>query len=774
MVSILDGVLLEPLPYRDLDRRVMVWSRWKGFDKTWLSDAEVLDYRERLTTLADVAAWAPRQGNLVGDGEPQRVGLARVTANVFSVLGAEPLLGRTFTEAEDLPGGPPSAVLGHTLWRQRYGEDPGVLGRSVQLDGVSYTVVGVMPEGFQLPTDFNVSATEPSLLYLPLGIDVNDLSRGSHGLYGAGELAPGASAREASAELRTLAATWTKEGLYHEAMEFEAFAVPVADEILGSVRPAILLVLGAVFFLLLIACANVANLLLAAAEGRQREMAVRTALGAGRLRLVRQLLTESLALAAVAGGIGLLIAYGGIQLVSAANPTVIPRASGIQMDLPIVAFTAALALLTTFLFSLVPALRASRSEPSGTLREGSQRATSGQTLRSALVVAEMALAVVLVIGAGLMLRSLESLTRIDLGFEPENVLTLKVSLPAASYESPEKVVRFYDELLDRVRGLPGVESAGVLRSLPLAAPIGDWGLDVEGYVETPGNNAKGDWQVASPGASEALGERLVAGRLLQPTDTRDSQLVALVNETMARRYWEDGDPLGKRIRMGAREESPWVTVVGIVGDVRHNGVTEVIKEKFVIPHSQFHLSTGFAVSTMTLVVETGASPLLVAQPIRSLVKGLDPNLPVSSVRLLEDVVNDSIATTRVTSFFLTAFGALALGLAAVGVYAVLSYLVSRRSREIGIRIAMGAGASEVFGLVVGRGFLTSALGIAIGVVAAVGLTRLMGSLLHDVRPTDPVTFLLAPAALCVVALLASYLPARRATRVDPVIALRTD
>jgi predicted permease len=776
IVSVLDAVLLEPLPYRDPDRRVMIWSRWRGFDKTWLSDAEVLDYRERLSTLADVAAWSPGQGNLVGDGEPLRVGLARVTANVFSVLGVDPLFGRTFTSAEDLPGGPPAAVLGHTLWRQRYGGEPGVIGRSVDLDGVSYQVVGVMPDGFQLPTDFNVSATEPSLLYLPLQIDPNDLSRGSHGLYAAAALAPGATALEATAELSTLTRTLTQEGLYHEAMEFEALAVPVEEEILGSVRPAVLLLLGAVSFLLLIACANVANLLLAAAEGRQLEMAVRTALGAGRGRLVRQLLTEGLSLAALAGGLGLLIAWAGIRLASAANPTVVPRASGIQMDLPVVAFAAALAVLTSLVFSLVPALRASRGKPSSSLREASQRATSGQTLRSALVVAEMALAVVLVIGAGLMIRSLESLGRIELGFEPDNVLTLKVSLPAASYDSPEKVVRFYDELLVGVRALPGVERAGALRSLPLAAPIGDWGLDVEGFVETPGNNAKGDWQVASDGASEAVGERLVAGRLLQPTDTIDSQLVALVNETMARRYWDDGNPLGKRIRMGARETSPWVTVVGVVGDVRHNGITEPVKEKFVMPHAQFHRSTGFAITTMTLVVETGpsSSPLLVAQPIRSLVRSLDPNLPVSSVRLLTDVVNDSIATTRVTGFLLGLFGAVALGLAAVGVYAVLSYLVSRRRREIGIRIAMGADAGDVLGLVLGRGFLTSAFGIALGVLASVGLTRLMASLLHEVRPMDPLTFLVAPAILASVALLASYLPARRAARVDPVVALRMD
>jgi predicted permease len=774
--SVLRAVLLEPLPYGDLDRRVTIWSRWKDFDKTWLSDAEVLDYKRLTSTLKDVAAWSPGQGNLIADGEALRVGLSNVTANVFSVLGAEPLFGRTFTQAEDRPGGPNVAVLGNGLWRQRYGGDPGILDRTILIDGASYTVVGIMGEGFQLPTDYNVSATEPTQLYLPLSIDENNLSRGSHGLYAAGELEPGATAEEATAELRSLTANFTAEGLYPEAMQFTAFAVPVEQEVLGAVRPAILLLMGAVSFLLLIACANVANLLLAAGEGRHREMAVRTAIGAGASRLVRQLLTESLLLAFAASCVGLFIAWGGVRVARAVDPTVIPRATGITIDIPVVAFTAALAFLTTILFSLVPALRVARVDLVASLREGSTRTATGREgFRSALVVAEMALAVVLVIGAGLMIRSLQALRRVELGFEPDKVLTLRVSLPSASYQTPQRVVQFYEELLTRTRAVPGVKTAGAVRSLPLASPIGDWGLDVEGYVETPGNNAKGDWQVVTDGATEALGERLVSGRFFAPSDTTEAQPVAIVNETLARRYFGDTDPLGRILRMGASDpERPWLTVVGVVGDLRHNGITDVIKEKFYVPHSQFHRSTGFAIQTMTLVVQASESPGSLVAPIRSIVRDMDPNLPVSAVRMMTEVVNDSIATTRFTGMLLGLFAFLALVLASIGVYAVLSYLVSRRAQEIGIRIAMGADTKDVLRLVIGKGFLVCASGIGIGLAASIGLSRLMSSLLHEVRPTDPTTFLAVPAALALVALVACYVPARRASRVDPVVALRAE
>jgi putative ABC transport system permease protein len=776
--SVVQAVLLTPLPYSEADRRVMIWSRWKGYDETWLSDAEIVDYRTRISSLTAVAAWSPEQGNLVTDAEPRHIGYGSVTANLFSVLGAEPLLGRTFTEEEDRPGGPKVAVLGYTLWRQQFGGDPTMLDRTIRLDGVSYTVVGVMSEGFQLPTDFNVSSAEPTELWVPLRIDPSSLNRGSHGYYAAGELAPGSSAESATAELRTFTQNLTREGLYPEPMQFSALAVPMRQEILGSVRPAILLLSGAVAFLLLIACANVAHLMLAAAEGRRREMALRSALGARAARLVRQLLTESLLLASTACGVGLFLAWGAVRVAALLVPKVVPRGGDIAIDGTVIGFAVALALLTTILFGLAPAVGSARTHPIETLKEGAARSTAGRRrrrVRSALVVAEMALAVVLVIGAGLMIRSLRSLEKTDLGFDPDGVLTLRLSLPAASYDAPEKVVSFYQNLLSQVRALPGVRAAGAVRSLPLGSPIGDWGVAVEGYQPPPGEHALGDWQVATAGVSETLGEKLVAGRFFLPSDTTDSQPVALVNETMARKYWADGDPVGKRFRLGgSHDERPWVTVVGIVGDERHNGVTAPIKEKFYLPHAQWHRSAGFALGNMTIVVGTAQEPLSLASPIRALVRSMDPNLPLSAVRPMTDVVNDSIATTRLTGLLLGLFSGLALALAAIGIYAVLSYLVSTRTQEIGIRIAMGARRRDVLGLVVGRGFTLAAAGIVVGVAASLALTRLLASFLYGVAPTDLTTFVLVPAILGLIALLASFIPGRRASRVDPIVALRTE
>lgn len=776
--SAFEAVLLDPLPYADVDRRVMVWNRWKGYDETWLSDAEILDYRARCSTLKALAAWSPQQGNLTTDAEPQRIGFAAVTANLFSVLGAEPLLGRTFTQAEDAPGGPRVAVLAHSLWRQQFGGDPAILDRTLLLDGVSYTVVGVMPERFQLPTDFNVSSAEPTRLWVPLALDPASLGRGSHGYYAAAELAPGATAEAATAELESVTRNLTREGLYPEPMRFSALAVPLRQEILGSVRPAILLLTGAVGLLLLIACANVAQLMLAAAEGRRREMAMRRALGAGTGRLVRQLLTESLLLASGAGIVGLLLALGAVRAAALLVPKVVPRGGDVTIDGSVVAFAAGLALTTTVAFGLVPALGSARTDPVEALKEATARSTIGRgrrRARSALVVVEMALAVVLVIGAGLMIRSLESLRRTDLGFDPGNVLTLRLSLPSETYGEPESIVSFYRELVDRVRALPEVRTAGVLRSLPLASPIGDWGVSVEGYTPPPGTHALGDWQVSSDGASEALGETLAAGRPLGPSDTSNSQLVALVNETMARRYWPSGNPLGKRLRLGSGDDGrPWVTVVGTVRDERHDRVTAPIKEKFYFPHSQWHRSSGFALGNMTLVVKTEGDPLALAAPIRALVRSMDPSLPVASVRPMTEVVNDSIATTRLTGLLLGLFSGLALALAAIGIYAVLSYLVSTRTQEIGIRMAMGARSRDVLGLVMGRGLALAGAGLVLGLASSFVLTRWMSSFLYGVAATDPTTFAAVAAVLGLVALVASYLPGRRASRVDPIVALRME
>ena len=775
--SVIRTVLLSPLPYAQPQRRVMVWSRWKSFDKTWVANGEVAGYR-RLPAFESVAMWEIDQANLTGGGDPIRVGVAGVTANTFETLGSKPLLGRFFSEAEDRPGGAPVIALGYGVWQNRFGGDPAVIDTVVELDGVARRVVGVMPRGFALPTDFTENAAEPTQVFIPAQIDFSENEHGNHSYYAAATLARGATAQRASAELKTLTAQWTREGIYPEAMRFEAFAVPVEEEIRGGARRALFLVFGAVGFLMLMACANVANLLLARAEGRQREISVRAAIGAGKARLTRQLLTESLVLAAAGGLLGLALAWAGVRLIAAKGAAGLPALAPIGIHPPMLLFSAVLTILTTFLFGFAPAVQTLRLNLSESLRDGASNSSVGrrrQSLRAVLAGVQMALAVLLLLGAGLMLRTLDALMRIDLGFQPEHVLTVQLRPPEATYAKPESVVALYRALLDRVRGLPGVRAAGLVRSLPLAASIGDWGLDVEGFVETPGNNAKGDWQVVSDGAFEALGERLLRGRTLLPTDTAEAQPVALVNETLARTYWPGQDPIGKRLRMGSSTKRPWMTVVGLVKDVRHNGVTASIKEKFYVPYAQFPIARdGDAARGMTLVVRVASDPMRLVNPIRAEVRRLDPRLPVANVRPMTDVVDASMATPRLTGSLLSIFAGLALVLAAIGVAGVLAYLVSRRRREIGIRMALGASRANVLGLVVRRGLAYAGAGIGAGIVAALFLTRLMEGLLFGVAPRDPMTFLLVSAILLVIAAAASLIPALRAARVDPLEALRAD
>ena len=775
--SVFRAVLLSPLPYSEPDRRVMVWSRWTGWDKTWVSSAEVRDYRERARQLQGVAAWSTGQVNLTGSGNPERVGAGQVTANLLEVLGATPLIGRGFRAGEDTTGdGAAVVLLGHGLWQRRFGGDPAIVGRMIQLDGRSLEVIGVMPAGFRLPTDFREGFAEPSELWTPLVLDPDPTNRGNHGLYAAAVLASGASAEQANAELKAITTAFTREGLYSEAMRFEAIAVPFVDEILAPIKPALWLVSAATLFLLLIACANVANLLLARAESRRREMALRTALGAGRLRLLRPLLAETLILAGAGAALGLVLAFGGTRMLAEANLSAIPRAGEARIDLAVLAFSSLVALLTALVCSIVPAVRASKVDLTDSLKEGAQNVTGGsarQRTRSTLVVAEMALAVVLLVSAGLALRSLWALRQVPLGFNPDRVLTLRLSLPQASYAEPVHVEAFYQQLVERVRAIPGVAAAGAVRSLPLAATIGDWGLDIDGYVESPGRNAKGDWQVATDGSFEALGETLVAGRFFTPADRADTMPVAVVNETMAKTYWADGNPVGRRIRMGSPTR-PWITVVGIVGDQQHNGVGSTVKEKFYRPHAQFSQSTEFAIRDMTLVVKTTGGPLDVLPSVRREINRLDPALPIAAVRPMTDVVSGAIAAPRFTGWLLGLFAVTALTLAAVGIYGVLSYLVSQRTREIGIRMAVGAGSGEVVRLILGRGLGLALAGVAIGLVAAFAASRVMASLLYEVQPRDPATFIAVPAVLTLVAILASLLPALRATRVNPIVALRTE
>ena len=774
--SVVKAVLITPLPYASPERTVQIFTRWTAFEKTWLANAEVVDFRNMAKTVTAIASWNSGQQNLTGDGEPIRIGVGFVTANTFDVLGVRPLLGRVITEQEDGPNGPQVAVLGYPIWQARYGGDPNVIGRRLMINDVPVEVIGVMPQGFRLPTDFNDDAAEPTQLWRPIQWDMSQLAR-NHGYYGVATLAPGQSAASVTEELRAICKRLTEQGLYPPAMQFSAFAVPLDEEIRGGIRPAMWLLMGAVGFLLLIACANVANLLLVRGDARLREMAVRTAIGAAPDRLVRQLLTESVVLALMGALLGLGLAAIGLRVLMTVDPTSLPPLAPVRLDWPVVAFTLVLGVITTIVFGLVPALRTLRVNLVDSLREGGQSTVGGhrQRLRNTLVIAEVSLAVVLVIGAGLMVRSLGALARIDLGFKADHVLTMRVSVPAARYDTPEKVVDFYRRLNDKVRGLPGVQSAGFVRVLPLATTIGDFGLDVEGFEERPGANAKGDWQIATDGSFEAMGSRLMRGRWFTAADTSGSQPVAVINETMARTYWKNPeDAVGGRIRVGSMT-NPWAVVIGMVADERHNGVTGIVKEKFYVPHSQWHVATGGnLIRGGFLVVRTAGDPMALAGAVRSEVRSLNPNIPVANIRPMTEVVAASLATPRLTGFLMGTFAAIALTLAAVGIYGVLSYLVARRTHEIGIRLAVGADRSQVLALVLKQGLTLAGAGIAVGMIAAFLLTRLMQSLLYQVGPSDPITFSVVTVALIVVSLLASALPAYRATRVSPLIALRTE
>jgi predicted permease len=775
--SVVNAVLLRPLPWSQPDRVVMIWSKWTSFDKTWVATGEVVDYRKRSRTVQDVAAWSGGQVNLTGDGEPERVSSGAVSANTFSVLGVSPLIGRTFTAQEDLPNGPRLVVLGFGLWNRRYSADPGLVGQSILINGNKHEVIGVMPPGFVLPTDFR--DLEPTQLWTPLPMDPASTDHGSHGLFAAGRLHAGATVQQASEEFHGIAQAMTTEGLYPKAMQFDTVLLSLTDEALGSVRQSIWLLFGAVGFLLLIACANVANLLLARAEARQRDLAVRAALGAGAGRVVRQLLTEGLVLTSASAVAGLTLAYACVRFVAWWNPASIPRVAAVTLDLRVLFFVVGVALLTSILFSLAPALRAIRVDLTDSLKDGNQSASSGsarQRFRNAVVIVEMALAAILLVGASLMLRSLWSLQRVPIGLDPANVLTMRVALPASSYANPEQVVVFFQRLLERVRQLPGVTSAGAARLLPLGSTIGDFGLMIDGYTSAPGTGAKGDWQIVTDGYLEAMGERLVRGRTFTPTDTSDSQLVALVNETLARLYFNGRDPIGGRMKIGGMDpKRPWVTIVGIVADVRHNGITEPVKEKFYIPHTQWHLSTTFPIRGMSLVVKTSSlDPLTLVAPIRQEVRATDPNLPIAAIRTMDDVVGATLSSPRFTGVLLAVFAAVALVLSAIGIYGVLSYLVSRRTREIGIRLAVGAGRAQVLGMVLRSGLSLALGGMCAGLAIAFVLTRSLQGLLHGVSPTDPLTFGVVAAALSLVATVASLVPAWRAMRVDPVVALKTE
>jgi putative ABC transport system permease protein len=780
MFSVVNGVLLRPLPYANADRVVVVWNRWTGWPKTWLSGPEVMDYSRQREAFDAFSAFDYTAVNLSGDrGEPERLRAGLVARELLDVVGVRPVLGRPFSAEEDTPNGPATVLLSEELWRRRYGADRGVIGTRITIDGRPQTVVGVLPAGFRLPIEF---AGEHSQLYMPLRLGVPDEgNRGSHGLHAVARLRAGVSAQAAERRLNAFIQRFRQDHPQTYGPDFGVVLVPARDEVLGNVRRILLVLLGAVSFVLLIGCANIANLLLSRAEARHREVAIRAALGAGRGRLVRQLLTESLVLALLGGALSLAVARAGLVALGALGPANLPRVGDVALDPWVLGYTVGVSVVCGLAFGLAPAVHAARGDLHNSLRQGRGTTSAGrQRMRQLLVTAEVALAVVSVTGAALMARSFVSLLRVPPGFRTENALTMRLSLPPGRYPTSSRVRGAYDELLAEVRRLPDVRSAGAIMGLPLAVTLGDWNFAIEGEAPpAPGQHAPAaDWQVATPGYFEAMGIAVRRGRALTAADRLPGRPVIVINETTGRRYWPGEDPIGKRLRLGGGADTMYREVVGVVADVKHKGLDQETRPEMYIPHAQFPSaipdSAGAAPRAMTIVIRADADPARLAAAVRRIVARMDPELPVAQVRTLDDVFSASVSTPRFATVLLGAFGGLALILAALGVYGVISYSVAQRSQEMGIRMALGARAGDVTRLVVVQGMRPAVMGLVVGVLAAVAGTRLMRQFLFGVSETDAASFAVAVVVLGIAGLVATLIPARRATRADPLTALRAE
>ena len=770
--GVVNAVLLRPLPYREPPRVVMMWSHWINWNRTWLSEPELADYRAQASSLEDVSAFQYTSFNLTGIVEPQRVRAATVQASLFDALGVQPILGRVFTADEDRPGRARVALLGEPLWRAQFGADPSIVGRTIELDGAPYTVLGVMPAAAKLPIDFATRATTDLWVPIALGApDPND--RGNHGLFALARLKPGATLEQAQAEIDTITRGFRQAypGLYDR--EFGLTLVTAPSQVFGEIRPALVVLLLAVGLVLLIACANVANLLLARADARQKEIAIRIVLGAGRARLVRQLLTESLALAGAGAALGVGVAWALVRLLAGLDPLKIPRVADVAIDARVLAFTAAAAVATGVLFGLAPALRASGADPQPALKAGGRDSRGGGAwLRRGLVVGEIAASVVLVAAAALMARSFVKLLDVRAGFNPSHVLTLRTSLPDARYPTGTSMGNAYRAIGARLRAILGVDAAGAVTGLPLASTRGDWRIVIEGRPVRGHIPLAADWQVITPGYFEALGTPLAAGRFFDDRDLPGSLPVVIVNETMAATFWPGENALGRRFTMGRNDR--WLTIVGLVSDVHHRGLDEPARPELYRPHAQFRFggTDAGAVPAMTWVLRTRQAPESIASAVRAAVRDVDAGLGISDVMTMDEVVADSTSDRRLNLLLFALLGGLALALASVGVYGVVAYSVGERTHEIGVRMAIGARAADVERMVLTDGLRLAAAGVALGSALALALTRLIRGLLFEVSATDPATFVAVAAGLIVVAMLASYVPARRATRVDPMTAIR--
>lgn len=772
MLSVVNGVLLQPLPYRDSDRLVVILR--DGYNP--VAPANVADWRAQTRSFTDIAvaeAWGP---SLLGSDGPERISGLHVSAGLFPLLGAQPLVGRGFAADEEIAGNDHVAVIGYGLWQRRFGGSRAAIGSTVSLDGVPYTIVGVMPPTFRF-APFWITDSE---IWAPLALGERGTSRTAASLRAFARLRPGVTLDQARADLAAVTARLERE---YPGTNRDIVVQTLKHRVVGDIEAPLFVLLVAVGFVLLIACANVAHMLLARGSVRQREMAVRTALGATRRRIVAQLLVESLVLAGFGGAIGLAIAYWGVRALVAASPSIIPRVSDVSLDSRVLAMSMLLTLATAVVFGLVPALRAARLDLATSFRDGSRGSTEGGScgrLRSALVAVEFAVAVVLLVGAGLMVRTFVALRHVDPGFDPRGVVTMTISVNGTAEAAPASRVAFFQQLLPRIRALPGVASAAYINHLPLAGDQWGFGFTVEGHPRAAGDRPSATYRVVTPGYFETMRIPLLRGRGVSESDRADGPPVVVINDHMARTYWPGEDPIGKRISF---DDSTWMTVVGVAKNTVRGDWSAPPSEELFVPFQQadgFRSNPGGHYGYLTLVARASCAAGVrcdaasLAPSIVRVVREAERAAPIGAIQTMSAVV--SHATTE-SAFYLVLLGAFALfavTIAGVGVYGVMSYAVARRRNEIGIRLALGAEPGAVRRLVVGQGLRLAAIGAVAGATAAIGLTQLLRKLLFGVSPTDPVTFAGVVGVLGFVALAASWFPARRATRIDPVSALRGD
>lgn len=768
--SVVNAVLIRPLPYPEPHRLVWMWNnnRSSGVEREPLSFPNFVDFRDQNKSFEDVAGFTTWLPILTHDEEPERIRASQVSAGFFPVLRAEAASGRTFATEEDRPGKNRVAVISHSLWKRRYGSDREVVGKPITLDGNVYTVVGVLREGFQHPEPDERRLTE---LWIPLGLDASGMQRRADFLSIIARLKPTSTLDQARADMDALAARLDQE--YPDANAgWRLTVIPLHERFVGDLRPAMMFLLGAVVFLLLIACANVANLLLVKSTARQKEMAIRRALGAGRKRLVRQCLSESIVLAVAGGSLAVLLALWGISLLIALSPKDIPRIQEAAIDLRVLGVTLVVSLLTGIIFGLIPALQSSNPDLSETLKERGRTVIGGSHgVRSLLMVVEVATALVLLIGAGLMVKSFMRLQQVNPGFQPQQLLTLDLSLPRTKYREQHQVRSFYQGLLDRVESLPGVQAAGMVTFLPLTGRVAVRNIEVVGMAPLPEGHVIGaQWLVVSPSYFRAMGIPLLRGRLFDERDSDNVPGVIVINDVMAERYWPGEDPLDKRISLVDAKTGPWLTVIGVVNDIRQLGLDSE-------PYPQMYQVLTQAPSwRSSLVVRAVSEPVSLAPAIRGQLSEVDRDQPLYNVRTMDSILAESISGRRFNMVLISIFTAVAVILAGVGIYGVISYSVSHRAHEIGLRMAIGARQRDILGMVAGQGFRLILLGVAIGIgaslVLSVALTRVLSSLLFTVSGTDPLTFVSVSALLVGVALAACYVPARRAARLDPMSVLR--